>query len=263
VLIAAGILASSPVHADWADDFDGGFSAPWIFDALDDAGDPPATGVSTFAVLEGGADDSLLIAHSTKALRNGGGGAADGFGYINQSFTSLAITADVNAVPAQGQQSLLGVLGRGNPSAGSAYLAAVDFSSSRFVISRNDAFSDFQTPLISAAVSINRSRSYHIQFFLIGSRLTARLLDASTRQLLSTITVSDSNLAAGVAGVLVETAYDGSFSPIAPIVGTFDNVQAVPEPEANVCWAMGVLALVGLARFATRRVSGVAGDVAA
>lgn len=255
-----GILVSSPVHADWADDFDGGFTVPWIFAATDDAGAPPGTGVSTFAVLEGGADDALLIAHSTKALRDGGGGAADGFGYIDEGFTDLAISADVNAVPAQGQQAVLGVLGRGDPDVGSAYLAAVDFSGSRFSIARSDDFIDFQDPLVvDDTVTLDPGRAYHIQFFLIGSTLTARLLDASTRQLLSTISVSDSSYAAGFAGLLVETAYDASLFPVAPIVGSFDNVEAVPEPETAVLWATGVLALAGLAGGSLRRSGGMEG----
>ena len=168
--------------------------------------------------------------------------------------------ADVNAVPAQGQQAVLGGLGHGDPNVGSAYLAAVDFSRSRFVIVRSGDLIDFQTPLVvDAAVSIDPFRTDHIQFFLIGSTLTARLLDASTRQLLSTISVSDSTFAAGAAGVLVETAYDASLFPVAPIVGSFDDVEAVPEPETAAFWASGVLALVGLVRGSVRRASGVAG----
>lgn len=245
---AASFAVAPPAAADWFDDFDSGLSNPWIFAATDDGGSEPATGVSTFAVVEAGADDHLLMAHSTRALQDGGGGAADAFAYVDESFTNLAISADINAAPAQGQQSVLGVLARGNAATGATYLAAVDFAASRFAIARSDDFVDFQTPLVvDDSLSIDRNSTYHIQFFLIGTSLTARLLDATTRTLLSTISVTDNQLASGRAGIIVETAYQAGV-PVAPIVGTFDDVEAVPEPGLLSALAGGSLALGLLGR---------------
>ncbi len=211
--VVAALASALPARADWSDEFDGGFSAPWIFAATDDVGDPPSTGVTTAAVVEAG--------------------AADVFGYVDAPFGDLAITADSNASPAAGQQSLLGVLARGDPAVGSAYLAGLDFESGQFAIARSDDFIDFQTPLVASPVPILRSTTYHIQFFLIGSRLTARLLDATTRTLLSTITVLDTSFASGAAGLIVETAYDAGLDPVGPVVGTFDSARVVPEPGAS------------------------------
>lgn len=246
--VVAALASALPARADWSDEFDGGFSAPWIFAATDDVGDPPSTGVTTAAVVEAGADDHLLLAHSTRALRDGGGGAADVFGYVDAPFGDLAITADVNASPATGQQSLLGLLARGDPAVGSAYLAGLDFESGQFAIARSDDFIDFQTPLVASPVPILRSTTYHIQFFLIGSRLTARLLDATTRTLLSTITVLDTSFASGAAGLIVETAYDAGLDPVGPVVGTFDSVRVVPEPGAAPLIGSGVMLLVARGR---------------
>ncbi|MFO0688498.1 MAG: hypothetical protein U0900_07310 [Myxococcota bacterium] len=246
-------LAAPPATADWLERFDGGLSNDWIFAATDDGGAPPSTGVSTFAVVEAGPDDYLLIAHSTTALPDGGGGASDAFGYVDESFTNLAISADVNAGPALGQQSVLAVLGRGNPATGSSYLAAVDFAASRFAIARSDDFLDFQTPLVvDDSLSIDRGRTYRIQFFLVGTTLTARLLDASTRALLSTIHVTDSSYASGGAGILVETRYQAGV-PVGPIVGTFDDVEAVPEPAGATALAMATALLGALAAGRRRR----------
>jgi hypothetical protein len=67
------VLAGS-ARADWADDFDGGFSEAWVFDFTDDVGNFPTTGTSTFAVIEDGPDDYLRISHMTTANKDGGGG---------------------------------------------------------------------------------------------------------------------------------------------------------------------------------------------
>lgn len=254
VLLASGL----PAEADWSDEFDAGLSAAWVFAATDDAGDPPSTGVTTAAIVEAGADDHLLLAHSTTAIRDGGGGATDVFGYVPEVFSDMAISADVNASPAAGQQSWLGVIARGDPNVGSAYLAAVDFADSRFAIARSDDFIDFQNPLaLDDTVSIDPGTTYHIQFFLVGSTLTARLLDATTRTLLSTITVVDGSYAAGAAGLIVETDYDGLLNPVAPVVGTFDSVAAVPEPGGAIALAIGSLGVFRLAGRARRERSDI------
>lgn len=239
----ATLAIAPPTRADWLEDFDDGFSNVWSFAATDDGGAPPATGITTFARVEAGSDDHLLMAHSTVALPGGGGGAADVFAWVDESFADLAISADVNAAPAQGQQSVLGVLGRGDAMTGASYLAAVDFSTSRFVIARSDDFFDFQTPLVvDDSLSLDPNATYHIQFFLLGSTLAARLLDADTRAILSTIYVIDGHFTSGGAGVLVETAYQVGI-PVAPIIGTFDDVEAVPEPGYGSALVVGVLAI--------------------
>jgi hypothetical protein len=245
-LLAA--LLAAPARADWSDDFDGGFSNLWSFVAFDDAGEPPATGFPTWAVVDAGADDHLLMAHSTTALQDGGGGAADAVAWVDEIFTNVAISADVNAAPAHGQQSVLGVLARGDAALGTGYLAAVDFSASRFIIARSDDLVDYQTPIaIDDALLLDPNATYHIQFFLIGSSLTARLLDGTSHALLSTLSVNDARFASGRCGLLVETAYQAG-APIAPIVGTFDEVEALPEPSPGSAIAATCLALLALGR---------------
>ncbi len=245
-----GALAvSTSASADWSDDFDGGFGAAWSIAASDDEGEPPTTGVTTFAVVEAGADDHLRVAHSTQALRGGGGGAADVFAWVDESFTDLVLAADVNADPSAGQQSVLGLLARGNPEAGSAYFAGIDFASSRFLIARSLDFIDPLTPIASDdGVAIDPGETYRVEFSLIGSTLSARLRDASSGSLLSTISTVDPNLGSGLAGLLVETGYDAGQNPLAPVVGTFDSVVVVPEPGWQALAASGGAALAGLAR---------------
>ncbi len=247
-IFGMGVLAASlPARADWDDDFDGGFGAPWNFAATDDAGEAPSSGFTTFEVVDAGTDDHLLMAHSTRAFRDGGGGAADVFGWVDESFANVAMAADVNADPAAGQQSVLGLLGRGDPEVGSAYLAAVDFANSRFFIARSDDFIDFQAALVADdAVAIDPGTTYRIEFHLIGSTLSARLRDTSTGVLLSAISVVDTSFASGLAGLLVETDYDVGLNPVAPVVGTFDAVVVVPEPSLMALVAAGAIAVAGL-----------------
>ncbi len=241
-------------RADWADDFDAGFAESWVFGAVDDAGDPPATGTSTFSIIEAGADDYLLISHSTTAFPDGGGGATDGFGFVAESFTDVAISADVNAAPAQGQQNLMGVLARGDALTGDAYLAVVDFANSAFAIARSDDLADFLVPLaIDDTVAIDPGETYRVQLYALGTNLTARLIETSTGETLSLITSSDSLYTSGFAGILVETEYDALDVPVGPILGTFDDVLAVPEPASATAVLCGFGATLLLGR---RRVTG-------
>ncbi len=235
VIVAVGLLGlglAGSVRADWSDDFDAGFAQSWIFATIDDVGDPPATGVSAFEIVEAGGDDYLRISHTTTAFQDGGGGAADGFGFVNESFGNMAIVAEINSQPLDGQQSLLAVAGRGDAFSGSAYVAGVDFASSRFLIGRFDDTFGFIIPLTSdGSLLIDPNEPYRVQFFLLGTDLVARLIDASTGELLSTINTVDGVYVSGIGGVLVETAYTSGGAPVAPIIGTFDDVMAVPEPS--------------------------------
>ena len=249
IAMTLGTTLGTSAQADWAEDFDAGFAASWIFAALDDIGDPPATGVSAFEIVEAGADDYLRISHSTTAFRDGGGGATDGFGYVDESFGDTAIVGEINAQPLDGQQSVLGLIGRGNASTGTAYVAGVDFANSFFAIGRSDDFFDFLLPLATDfSVMIDPSKAYRVQFFLLGPNLVARLIDASTGEVLSTITASDGLYSSGVAGVLVETEYDLNDFPVAPIVGTFDDIIALPEPSFGALMAIGGMGLALLDR---------------
>lgn len=241
------VLAGS-AHADWADDFDGGFAETWIFDFVDDVGNTPTTGTSTFAVIEDGADDYLRISHTTTGIKDGGGGATDGFGFVNESFTETEISADLNAKPSIGQQNLLGVIARGNATNGTAYAAVIDFANSYFGIARTDNFFDFFVPLaIDFSVVIDSNETYRVQFFALGSNLIAGLFEVSSGNRVSLVSAVDSLYSSGIAGVLVETEYDGSDNPVGPIVGSFDDVQAVPEPSMMVLivYGVGVLMLLG------------------
>jgi hypothetical protein len=258
VALAVRILAAltlvvgstSIARADWSEDFDGGFSQSWTFEAVDDVGDPPATGVSEFAVIEAGADDYLRISHSTTAIADGGGGATDGFGFVSEVFTDLTVSADLNVTPGDGQQSVLAVIGRGDPFTGGAYVAGIDFAHSVFAIARNDDFEFFLTILaVDATLVLDPGLRYRAEFDLIGSNLVARLYDSSGTSLLSTINAVDSSYSSGVSGILVETEYDGLDNPVGPIVGTFDNVQSVPEPDT----AWMILAGSGLLMLAARK----------
>jgi hypothetical protein len=237
--------------ADWSEDFDSGFAQAWTFVSTDDIGDPPATGTSEFAIIESGADDYLRMSHSTTGIADGGGGATDAFGLVSEVFTDLLVSAELNSAPADGQQSILAVIGRGDLATGTAYVAGIDFSSSLFVIARSDDLDFFLVPLaVDSTVAIDPNSTYLVDFLLVGSSLTAQLWDASGTTLLSTIGAVDGFYDSGVSGLLVETAYDLHDNPVGPIVGTFDDVVAVPEPSGAMQLTAGVvlLALLSHAR---------------
>jgi hypothetical protein len=255
-VLATSLLAAlmpARVSADWYEDFDSGFSQTWTFTAVDDVGDPPATGTSEFAIMESGADDYLRMSHSTQAFADGGGGVTDAFGLVSEVFTDVLVSAELNSAPTDGQQSILAVIGRGDPATGEAYIAGIDFANSFFAIARSDDLEFFLVPLaVDATVGISPSATYYVEFSLIGSSLTAQLFDASGTTLLSTINGVDGLYGSGVSGVLVETAYDGFGNPVGPIVGTFDDVEAVPEPSLSVLLVAGFAVLTFLTRKTSR-----------
>ncbi|MEM9176505.1 MAG: hypothetical protein AAGC67_14880 [Myxococcota bacterium] len=242
-------LAVSPALADWSEDFDGAFDQAWTFVALDDVGDPPSTGFSTFSRIEAGVDDHLRIAHSTTAFADGGGGATDGFGFVSELFFDVAMSAELNAAPADGQQSVLGVLARGSLLSGTAYVAGVSFADDLFVIARNDNTVDFLVPLATdPGLGLDPNANYVVLFWLDGASLNAALVDAATSEVLSNLSATDFNYASGVSGVLVQTAYDVFDVPVGPIVGTFDNVRAVPEPRFAIGLAAACAGFAGSVR---------------
>jgi hypothetical protein len=245
-VVLATLVLSGPVHADWAEDFDGGFDQTWVFLAIDDEGDPPSAGVSEFDIVDAGADDYLRISHSETAAVGGGGGATDGFGYVDETFTAAMISADINAAPGDGQQNILGVFGRGDAVSGTAYIAGIDFAHSFFAIAAADDFFDSLFILTSdTSVAIDSGETYRVEFLLIESYLFARLIEITSGDTVSTLMAEDNFYASGFSGLLVETEYAGT-TPVAPIIGTFDNVQAVPEASimSLLGWGVGGLVLI-------------------
>jgi hypothetical protein len=255
ILLLLALIVPSRASADWYEDFDFGFSQTWTFAAVDDVGDPPATGTSEFEIIEAGVDDYLRMSHSTTAIADGGGGATDAFGLVSEVFTDVLISAELNSAPADGQQSILAVIGRGNPATGTAYVAGIDFSDSLFAIARSDDLEFFLVPIAAdTTLVIDPGATYYVEFLLVGSSLTAQLFDASGTTLLSTISGVDGFYGSGVSGVLVETAYDAFDNPVGPIVGTFDDVEAVPEPSQ---WLLLSAGMILLTLFYRRRARGL------
>ena len=102
--------------------------------------------------------------------------------------------------------------------------------------------------MIDSSVVIDSSETYRVQFFALGSNLTAALIEVSSGDVVSFVSTVDGLYSSGAAGVLVETEYDGFDNPVAPIVGSFDEVQAVPEPSMALLVGFGVGALAALGR---------------
>ena len=235
-------------RADWAEDFDAGFAQTWTFVALDDVGNVASAGTESFVIVEAGVNDYLSISDSTVAELGGGGGAADGFGFVDESFGDTGISAEINAEPLDGQQNLLGVIARVNTLTAAGYVAVIDFANSGFAIAKTDGSTGLQPLVVDTSVLIDRDEIYRVEFVLLGSDLSAQLTLNSTGEILSMITVADSDYANGVAGLLVETEFASDDTPVAPIIGTFDDIWAVPEPSMGSLIGWGVGALVMLQR---------------
>jgi hypothetical protein len=76
----------------------------------------------------------------------------------------------------------------------------------------------------------------------------AGLTEVSSGDLVSMLATVDALYSSGVAGILVETEYDFLDFPVGPIIGSFDDVVAVPEPSMMTLIGCGVGGLVLLRR---------------
>lgn len=197
-------------------------------------------------------DDGILTLEDPTP--HGDDGAHTAFTYGTQSFADVQVTATIN--PSGDSDCLLGVYGRS--SGGTQYLVGLfnttgQLGSGRLLLLKKvdgqtvvteysmTAVSDFETP-------------YVIQMDVFGdepAEVSGRLLDLDGAELLSVqYTDADDPILSGVAGTWASTSVlDGDL----PLLATFDDAGAVPEPSALL---MAAMAALGLLAAGARRATG-------
>jgi hypothetical protein len=238
VAVVAILVASTPVHAEWVDTFEGGFDQAWISGNIT-ASPPASSGTFTFTSVS----NILQVQDPTAAAS---GGAASGFGVVNETFGKVLVGAVTNPAGDGNMNQYLGVLARMNLATLSGYAFTVDYLSGTGSIDLSRITNASVTNLATGSLSsFSSTDSLYIQLRGRGDKLVGSVYDQIGGSLLGKIEADDSTYASGWAGVVVNVSATGS--PTTPLRGTFDMVSAsIPEPGSVVMLISGCLCAVGL-----------------
>jgi len=239
-IIVLLLSTESNVQGDWIDTFDGGFDQTWNFIGVDSA-----TSLSPSETYNESTAGNIL----TPTLPTNAGGPEFHFGYVDETFTDVRVSATASGV---GTGHDVNVLARGNPATLSAYAFGVDDIASPgapaglVAIARvqNLAYQVIATGVIPDYETVT---DYFLEFTVIGNQLSGTVYSDATRSTeLVSIGVMDSTLTSGVSGVSVSSNHLGD----TPLSGTFDNVSAsaIPEPSSMMFLSLGLATAFGMRR---------------
>ena len=160
-------------------------------------------------------------------------GSITAMGWVDQEFTDLAVSADVNVeggADGNGSFSRQGVMARWDKS-NNFYWFFVDFAKGEYAIWRTSYFGQQKTlpGSLGKIEDFDNTKRYHLEFELRGADLRGRVYDRSepgTRGKLvgDTGTIVDKDPQyRGVSGVLAELS---QAAPFVPLEGSFSMVQS-------------------------------------
>lgn len=242
VVGGVAILGGASAQADWMNDFESPVPASFVINQI---GPPSAT-------FSGGIEDGLLRFRDTQVNMHG-----PGFGGIgretSQVFGDARVSGILNA--AGNSNDFLGLNIRSQAVGTDTYAARIEFSTGRMavfkIVNFAAAFTIFSDSPEqgSQPVLSDLSRSYFLQFDVIGNVLDARAYDVpGGSELLHVHYVDDQGLGgpplpagfAGVSAIREEGSLDGAFDNV--------TVTAIPEPGSCVLAVMGFAVFVSFRR---------------
>ncbi len=218
-IVAAAISMSfaQSAHADWVDDFDGGFDQFWQFGS--DGGN-----ATTFP--GGQIINDQLVLTSTETPDDGGVPTAFGV-VLAESFTDVRMTGNFNPNGDENINDTMGLLFRGNTVNQTFYMAELNYSESSLIIYRNNpGVTGGNSNLATAPINnLLFTDSVYVEVEAIGNRIEAWAYEDATKanQLANTSFVDDTEaaLTSGLSGVLANENFGGL-----PLLAVFDDVTA-------------------------------------
>lgn len=245
VSVVAILMASGSARAEWVDTFDGGFDQTWVYDSLTGLGGP--SGSFEFVSV----NNMLQVQDLTTAAV---GGAASGFGLVNETFSNFVVGAVVNPAGEGNMNREVGLLARMNVANLTGYALTVDYfeDSGAISLSRIDLGPNIVGIASGSLSSFASENSVYIEFQGKGDTLTGSVYDSYGGLLLGSVETTDASYGAGWSGVVVNSQDNAGVA----LRGTYDVVFAsVPEPSSLVMLISGCLCAFGLARRRRRRQS--------
>jgi hypothetical protein len=214
---ALALGCTLPVHADWSDNFNGGFQQSWQFGNVETS--------STFSA--GVVNDQLVLTDTTDPDF---GGAKTGFGVVFQNFTDVRMTGIINPSGNENINDSVGLLIRGNFLNQSFYMAEINYTDRQLIIYRNGGPGNGN--LVTEPIEdLQFTDSVYVEIEAIGDNLEVWAYDAPGGNLWATASVVDSSFASGIAGVIVDENFGGL-----PILGVWDDLTVeaiVPDIDPD------------------------------
>ena len=238
--ILASLVVSSLVfsalhtaNADWAEDFDNGFTKLWQFGSQGGDG-------STFN--NGQIIDGQLVLTDTRNP-GGDGGAETGFGTVfPDTFTDVRMTGVINPGGNPDINDTVALLIRGNTVNQSFYMAEINYTSGELIIYRNNpGFDGGNSNLaIEPIPGLQFSDGLYVEIEATGSFIETWAYEynvqtkeiGNLRATTSFDDTSEAALSSGLSGVLVHENFNGL-----PVLGVWDDLTSstiVPDPVSDI-----------------------------
>ncbi len=243
--VAAALLLSTPVLADWSESFGGGTAdQEWelfVIETDDDEFDVPEWPIEHSGSVYGELRDPNGVTLPDPET------IEQAYGAVDEVYTDATISAWVNLAPPEpGNHTIIGLLLRADREQGRAYAFGYALLDGVWGILKFTDDDDGLSSLIASDTdgdldtdNLPTDQPLYLVFDVTGNVLTGQVFDAPDGNLLGEMTTTDDMFDSGVAGVfaqLEDDAPDGQ-----QIIASFDDINAsgIPEPTSIALLAVG------------------------
>ena len=203
------VFCAAVASADWADNFDGGLQQTWAF--FDPYG---GTGWTA-----GSVNDQLELTHPTTV---GNGGSPVLFGVVpTEVFSDVRMSGWLNPNGSNDISDTLMLILRTDPNTQAFYGAEVSYDEQRLYLYRNNPSTSSKNLAFAEIPTLAYTDPVFLEVEAIGSSLKATAYDAPGGSVLGTTSVVDTELTAGLSGVLTVQRTEEL-----PVLGVWDDVTA-------------------------------------
>ena len=217
LLVVACCLGVATTHADWSENFNGGFQNTWEFTSFDALGGQDTSTTFSANIF----NDILVMSDSTPGDF---GGAVGGLGLIAEPFTDVQMTGIFNANNSTSQNDSSFLVARANPTNRTFYSAEISYFDSQLIIYRNDSLGvGTNVAEVDFPYLVGFGDSFYVEFDVEGNKFAARAFDSVGGNLLAEVAGVDSTYPdPGFSGILIDSQADTSLA----LFTSWDDITA-------------------------------------